>query len=188
MPCRGHDLGLGGPFEQRPVVLRGDEGGGPEFPGQAGGLGDLPAGKVGMPDIANLPLGDELAEGGQGLPDRSRRIGRVDLVEVEVVGTKAAQRVLDRAPDVAPAALGARGRPVAHVGALVPELRCQDHLVTPAGQYLAEDFLRSPAPVHVRRVEQGNARLDGRIDDRAGRVGVQPAAEVVAAEPRYGYE
>jgi Trypsin len=59
---RGHQLRLGLPLQQRPVVLRGDEGLGAGLPRHVGGIGRLPAGQVGVAEIADLALADQLAE------------------------------------------------------------------------------------------------------------------------------
>ena len=110
-PGRGDHLGLGLPFEQRPVILRGDERLRACLPGQVRGVGDLPAGEVGVPEVADLTLGDQFAQRVQGLADGRDRIGRVQLVQVEIVGAEPAQRLLDGPADVGPAALGARRGP-----------------------------------------------------------------------------
>jgi hypothetical protein len=93
----------------------------------------------------------------------------VDLVQVDVVGAQPAQRVLDRAPDVAPSALGTDRRAIAHVGALMPELGREQHLVPASTEDLADQLLRpSAATVGLGRVQERDAGVDSRVDHRAG--------------------
>ena len=189
VPGRGHQLGLGRPLQQRPLVLRGDERLGAGLPGQVRGVGGLPAGQVGMPQVAHLALGDQLGQRVQGFLDRGLRVRGVQLVEVQVVGAQPAQRGGHGAADIGPAALGPGRGPVAHVHLLMAELRGQHDLVAAAAQYLAEQFLGAAAvAVDVRGVEQGDARVDGRVHHGPGLLQVQPAAEVVTAEPGHGHE
>jgi hypothetical protein len=113
----------------------------------------------------------------------------MQLVQVDVVGAQPLERLLNRDLDVVPSALGAGGRAVTHVDLLVAEFRGQHHLVAPATQDLAErEFRAALRPVHLRRVEQRDARLDRGVHHgpRAGHV--EPAAEVVAAQSHYGHK
>ena len=137
-----------------------------------GGVGDLPAGEVGVAEVADLALGHQLVEGGQGLLDRGHRVRGVQLVQVDVVGLQPGEGLLHRDLDVAAAALGAGRRAVAHVGALVPELGGEHHLVPAALQDLAERELGRARPaVGLGGVEERDALVDGGVDDRAGLLG-----------------
>ena len=189
VPGRGHQFRFGRPLQQRPLVLRGDERLGAGLPGQMRGVGGLPAGQVRVTEVAHLALGDQLTQRVQRLLDRGLRVRGVQLVQVQVVGAQAAERGGHGAPDVGPAALGPGGGPVAHVHLLVAELGGQHDLVAAAAQQLAEHLLGTAAvAVDVRGVEQGDARVDGRVHHGPGLLQVQPAAEVVAAEPGHRYE
>jgi len=107
----------------------------------------------------------------------------VYLVQVQVVGLEPAQGPLDGTPDVGPAALGPGRGAVPHVEVLVAELRREDDLVAPPGEYLAKQFLRaSPVAVRVGRVQQRHTGLERRVHHFPGRVQAEPAAEVVAAK------
>ena len=99
-----------------------------------------------------------------------------------MVGLQALQRRVERAADeVAGAVLLIV---VVEHGA---PLRGEHDLVAPALQQLAEDRLAAAAvAVDVGRVEEGHPRLERRVHDRLRRVGVDPAPEVVAAEPDDG--
>ena len=99
-------------LQQAVVVLRADERGAVAGPGGPVGVGDLPAGEVGVAEVAHLAGADQVVERGERLLDRRARVGLVHLVEVDVVGAEPAQRRLDRADDVAPRAAGAVVRAV----------------------------------------------------------------------------
>ena len=163
------------------MVLRGDERG--AAGARVRGVRDLPAGQVRVPDVPDLALGHQLVERGDRLLDRGHRVRGVQLVQVDVVGPQPRERLLHRDLDVAAAALGARGRAVAHVRALVAELGREHDLVPAAREHLAEGEL-GPAVLAVGfgGVEERDARVDRRVDHRAGPLQVEAAAEVVAAE------
>ena len=71
----GNHLLLDGAIEERVAVLHRDEGlealplGGP------GGVGHLPAGEVGAPDVPDLALAHQLGQRLERLPDRCDRVG-----------------------------------------------------------------------------------------------------------------
>ena len=103
----------------------------------------------------------------------------MQLIEVEPVGAQAAQRILDRLHDP-PARAAALLTCIVHVHA---EFRCQHDVLAPRTQHSAHvRFRATAATIHIRRVEQGNAGVDGRMDDRAGAGLIQLGAEIVAAE------
>ena len=184
MPRRGDDVRLGLALEQRPVVLRRDERGVAVTRREVRGVGQLPAGEVRVADVPDLALGDQLAQRGEGLLDRGRQVRDVQLVQVDVVGAQPAQRSGHRAADVGSPALRPRRGPVPHVHAAAAELRGQHHLVTARAEDLAQGTLRAAAPaICVRRVEQGDPDVDGRVHHRARPVRVEAPAEVVATQP-----
>jgi hypothetical protein len=136
-------------------------------------------GEVGRADRAHRPLLDELVQSLERVGERRDAVRAVVLVEVDPVGLEAAERRLDRLADVGPRAAG--GLAVAEV---VAELRRQHDLVAPAGEGAADDLLAAAAvAVDVGGVEEGDAGVDRRVDHRARLRLVDPAAEVVAAEP-----
>src|SRR6202035_729033 len=75
------DLPLGAALKERPVILRGDERGAAGGRRGVRGVGDLPAGEVRVPEVADLPLSDKVIEGGDGLVDRGDRVWGVQLVQ-----------------------------------------------------------------------------------------------------------
>src|SRR5206468_1018323 len=96
--------------------------------------------------------------------------------EVDVVHPQAVERRAQRPSRVLARAV----EPVAHV---VAELRRQNDAVTAALEHLTEEALAVPAiAVDVGRVEEGDARVEGGIDDLTRPLQVEAAAEVVAAE------
>jgi hypothetical protein len=111
----------------------------------------------------------------------------VHLVEVDVVGLQPAQRGLDRPDDVAPRATGTEVVAVAPLHAHA-ELGGQHDLVAAALERGAQTFLGGTArgAVDVGGVEQGDAGVERGVDDLAGAVGVQFAAEVVASDADHG--
>ena len=173
LDAAGQELELGAALEQRVLVLeRGDR-------RRAGRLVELLEREVRDADRPDLAGGDQLGHRGDCLADRRDLVGPVVVEQVDMVGLEPLERAVERAPDVA--RLAARGSVVAHVAA---ELRREHHLVAAAAQELAEHPLAPAlAAVDIGRVEEGDAGGDGRIDDGAGAVNVDPAAEVVAAEP-----
>ena len=181
--ARRDDLVLDASIEQAVLVLRADE------PGQVGGprrpvrVRDLPAGEVGVAQVADLAGADQVVQRGQRLVDRGARVGLVHLVEVDVVGPQPAQRRLEGADHVPPGAAGVEVVAVqaAHVHA---ELGGQHHLVAAALECGAEALLGAAVwgAVDVGGVEQGDSRVERRVHDLAGAVDVELAAEVVAAD------
>ena len=63
-----------------------------------------------------------------------------------------------------------------------PELGRDDHVVAPAAEGGAEQLFGAPLAVHVRGVEEVHTGVDRRVDHGLGRLGTDPATEVVAAE------
>ena len=82
-----------------------------------------------MAEVPDLALSHQLVQRGQGFLDRGDRVRDVLLVQVDVIGAQPPQRLGDRTPDVGATALGAGGRPVAHVHAPAAELGGQHDLV-----------------------------------------------------------
>ena len=114
---------------------------------------------AGVADLAGV---HEVVERAERVLDGGRRVGPVDLVEVDPVGAEAAQRVLDLAHDPAPA-VARQVRPLAHRPV---ELRRQHDLVAPTGERLADDRLGLAARVHVGGVDEVDPRIEGGVDDR----------------------
>ena len=101
--------------------------------------------------------------------------GRWILVQVDVVGGQLAEAALDGAPDVlgtrAAGAIGSEG---------AAELRRDDDVLAPRAQRLGQSPL-APA-VGIGGVEEGDAGLQGGVDDRRNRVLLHAEPEVVRAE------
>ena len=173
------------------MVLAGDEARSPAGAGHEFGLGDLPAGAVGVADVADLAAGDELVEGVEGLLDRGQRVRGVELVEVDPVRAEPAQRGLRGLDDVA---AGTAGAEVVAVGAahVHAELGADHGVVAAAPEGLAQHRLAEARflAVGVGDVEEGNAGVQGGMHDGVGpllRLGgrIGPA-QVVAAKPDDG--
>jgi len=157
------------------VVLEDREARRAELPRDAVGFGQLLGGEVRASDRARLSRSHELVERAERLRDRCRRIGLVEVVEVDVIGPEPLERAVDRATDV-------RSRPIARPVAPA-ELRRENDLVATALEDLAKEAL-APASVAVdlRGVEERDTDVDGRVDDRPRGRDVEAPAEVVAAQ------
>ena len=144
------------------------------------GFYELRTGEIGASDVANLPLLDKVVERTQRLLDRRRRIGTMELIEVDPIRLQAAQARFHRRHDVA-ARRALEGALVIHRH---PELGGEDDLLSPGPENLAEQRLRSAAPaVGVGRVEQRDAEVERFVDDGAGLFQIAADAEIIAPEP-----
>src|SRR5205085_5854638 len=109
---------------------------------------------------------------------RRDAVGPVVLVEVDVLHAQPTQRRVDRLADVRPRA--ACSRAVPHVAA---ELRREQDAVAPALEHAPEQLLTAPAvAVDVGGVEEADALVERRVDDRTRLLQADAAADVVAAE------
>ena len=143
----------------------------------------IAAREVGGADRAHGPLLDELVQRLERLLERRDPVRAVVLVEVDPVGLQPPERRLDRLADVRARAAGRLA-----VAEVVAELRRQHDLVAAAGERAADDLLAAAAvAVDVGGVEERDARLERGVDHRPRRGLVDPAAEVVAAEPDDGH-
>jgi hypothetical protein len=115
---------------------------------------------------------DEVGERGQRLLDVGVRVRPVDLIEVDVVGLQAAQRVLhlghDPAPRVAPL-VGIIAHRLVHLGR-------QDDVVAAPLECLAHDLLGLAVGVGVGGVNEVDPRVKRLVDD-ADRVVVVGVAD-----------
>ena len=164
-------------LQQRIEVLGRDEAG---LAGRAPvGVGDLPAAVVGVAEVADLALGDQVVQRPQGLVYRGVGVRLMVLVEVDVVGVQAAQAVFDRLQN--PLA-----RPAALFGVLAdlhPEFGGQHDFMAALAQRLAEEFLRLRPAIDVGGVEQGDPGVEGGVHHGLGLGLIDAHAEVVAAQP-----
>ena len=178
--ARRHQLPLDAALEQVVVGLHRHERVEVQRPRRLQRLDEVPAVEVRAADVAHLPRPHQVVEGPQGLLDGRRAVHRVHLVEVEIVGLKAAQAAFELAEDVPP-------RAALHVGPRShreAELGGKDHLVPPPLERLPDDRLRVGAGVDVGGVEEVGADVDRRVDHPPRRRLVGTSAEVVRAEPQ----
>ena len=77
-------------FQQAVALLAGDESVEPEMRRGPLRLDDLPGRQGRAADVAHLALPHEVVERAQGLLDRRPRVGDVLIVEVDLVGVRAA--------------------------------------------------------------------------------------------------
>jgi hypothetical protein len=129
-------------------------------------------------EIADLARLDQVVECFEGLLQRRGVVIAVDLVEVDVVGAEPGEAVIDLGHDRLagePFAVGAGPHGVAQLGG--------DHHVVAVREVLqrpAEDLLARALRVHVRGVEEVDARVQGVADQRA-RIGLAERPDRVAA-------
>ena len=122
----------------------------------------------------------EVGERAQRLLDVGLRLGPMDLIQVDVVGAEPAQAVLHLAhysqPGVAPLVDA-----LPHVAV---HLAREHDVVAAALQRTADDLLGLPGRVHVGRVDEVDAAVDGGVDvpHAVVHVGVAPPAEHHRAE------
>jgi hypothetical protein len=84
------------------------------------------------------------------------------VVEVDVLDAEALQAGVAGRADVLGAAVDADPGPVGEP--LVAELGGQLHLVSAAGDGLADELLVGERPVHVGGVEEGDSEIEGAVD------------------------
>src|SRR6185312_173729 len=98
---------------------------------------DVPTGKIGNTQITDFPSANKIIEGAQCFLDRSLRIETVQLEKIDVIGAEAFQAAFDRLNQVK----ARRAHIIRSVAAPKGGLRGNQHLVTPALDRLAQDFL-----------------------------------------------
>jgi hypothetical protein len=160
------------PVEQVVMVLHRAETGPAVAFGHMLGLGELPREHAAGADVAGLARLHHLVQRGHGLLDRRLVVPPVDLVQVDVIGAEPPQRRVDRGEHMlagqAPV-VGALTHREVHLGG--------QHVVVPPGeepaQQVSRDLLAHAVRIGVGRVEEGDAALDGRLDDRLGGVLVE---------------
>jgi len=142
------------------------------------GVGNLPAGKVALADVAHLALFDQVVQGLQRLDDRCLGIGPMELVQIDVVRLQPPQAGFGGFDDVPPRGATLVGR-FAHGHG---EFRGDDHVVAATAEAFADEFLGLAQAVHVGGVEQRNALLERAIEDSTRLVEVDPSAKVVGTQ------
>src|SRR5205814_424833 len=164
VPAQRDHLPLLFAVQQVVVVLHGHERGPLVQPRDVARLGELPGVHAGRADVAGFSGAYDVLQRTHRLLDGGVVVPAVDLVQVDVVGTEPAQRVVDGTEDVlARQALVVRavpGRPV-HLG--------RQHVVVATREQFAEqppgDLFADAARVRVGCVEECDSLLDGAPDD-----------------------
>ena len=134
-------------------------------------LRELPGAHVGSADVAGLAGFHHVMQRFHGFLDRHGRVGSVDLIEVDEVGSEAAQAVVDLAQDRLARQAGAvRSRPHPAI-----DLGC-DHDVLAAHEILqraADDFLRGAVRIDIGGIEKIDAEVERLLDQRPALLLVQ---------------
>ena len=116
------------------------------------------------PKCLTLPCRDQLLHRAGDVLDRHVRIDAVLVEQVDAVGPQPLQRRLDHLPDVLGPAVQARLLPSPLE--LEAELGRDHHLVADRRQRLAHQLLVGERAVDLGGVEEGDAALDRRADQR----------------------
>ena len=159
-----HDLPLDLPGQQAVLRLEGHRPGHVQGAGQMHRLGQLPAGEVGQPPVADLAGPDELLQRPQGLLQRRQRVVRVNLIQVNRLEPQPMQRGIQRAGQVARRQPGAVRRVIHRHTALGGQHHGLGDIGRAACEPAADDLLRPPAAVHVRRVHHRATGLDEAVE------------------------
>ena len=157
MSALGDHAVLDSATDEAVLHLCGDEGFPAVLLAELSGLGDLPRGVVAQADMAHLSVADETVQRGEGFLDRRPVVPEMDLVEIDVVGVKPGQAIVQRFGQVA--ARGAQrvsvGRRVAKVhGAGEEPFGRNDDRIAATGNGLAYDPLAGPGVVGVGGVDE----------------------------------
>ena len=144
---------------------------------RAGGLVEQRAVEIGAPDLAHLAVVHRAIEGLEGLVDRRRLVGRVELEEIDAIGAEATQAAFHRRRDRSCARTGGQVGPIAHA-----ELGRDDDVIASRPERGAEQLLAPSSAVDVGGVEQGDTGIERGVNHGLGRGLIDPATEVVATE------
>ena len=117
--------------------------------------------KIRASDFSNLSSANEVIERAERLRNRDRRVGLMELIEIDSIGSKPPQAVFRRPSDVLRAGALAF-RVDAH-----PELRRDHHAVAASRQRMSQIDFAVRRTVDVGRVEEGDAGINGGMNDAA---------------------
>jgi hypothetical protein len=136
----------------------------------------LGGGEVRAPDLTNLPCSDEIIKRTECVRDGDRWIGLMQLVKVDVVSAKAAETGFDCLPNV-----DGVGTFVLIIQGL-PKFRGDDHVLPALTQTAAQEFLAVGRAVEIGGIKEGDARIEGGVNNCGGALLIEPRAEIIAAE------
>jgi hypothetical protein len=136
----------------------------------------LRGGEIRAADLCDLAGLHEIIHRTERVRDRDRRIGLMQLIEIDAVDAEPLQTVVAGAADVL------RSRPFTCIVHRHTELGRDDRLLPPTGERAAEEFLALRRTVDVSGVEEVDTGVERRGDDTRGRGLVNPHPEVVAAK------
>ena len=121
----------------------------------------MPAGKVGAPNVADLARAHQVIERTQGFLDRRHGVERVQLIQVDMVGTQPLQTALDRRNDMVPR--------MPHIIRPLPRperaLGGNEQLIPLPLDGSPQHRLGHTTPVDIGRVEHRHAMLETNIDE-----------------------
>jgi hypothetical protein len=177
----GEEIALDATDEHRVRGLLGDEAPEPTGAGHPLRLDDLVGGVGGAAEGDDLAGPLEVGQRRQRLLVARRRVGTVDLVEVDAIRLQPAQAVLDLPHQPPPGV-------ATHVAVLTHRRMGlggeHDVVAAASGEGCADDLLGFAGRVHVGGVDEVDAGIEGAMDDgdRVVVVAVAPGAEHHGAE------
>ena len=118
------------------------------------------------PEIADLPLPDELGHGADRVLDRCVRVDAMQIIEVDGFDPEAPQTRLAGGLGIVGPAVDAEKPPVGTAN--VAELAREDHAIAAPSDGAANQFFVASEPVDVGGVDQVDAKLDGAMDGGDG--------------------
>src|ERR1700722_17446617 len=138
-----------------------------------GELRHLPGVVVGHANVADLALGDQFAQRARRLGGRHGRVGPMHLVQVDVVHAQHGQAGVDSSAQPFRTCVANKDG----ISLAQPTFGCDHDFVAVAdaldAERLAEDMLRRPETVGLRRVEEVGTQIAGTTDRGDGGVLVE---------------
>src|ERR1700682_5791423 len=120
--------------------------------------------RLGQPEVKDLAGGDQFGHRAHCLLDRYVGVDAVLVVEVDMTDAKPLQRGIAGGPDVLGAAADAGERSVG--AAHVAKLRRHDDAVAASAECAPDELLVLERAVHVGRIEEVDAEVEGAVDGR----------------------
>ena len=110
---------------------------------------------------SDLSLAHQIRHNADDVLDGHGGVHAVLVEKIDAVRSEAAERAVDRFANMFRPAVQAGHRAVLD---LEPELGRNDHAIALAGECAGEQFLISVRPIHLGRVKECHAQLDGSVD------------------------
>src|SRR3984885_4114172 len=138
----------------------------------------MPAGEIGAGDVTYLAASYQGVQGIERLLYWGERVEAVQMIDVDVVRSEAAETRLAGMHEMQPAGADLV-RTVTHGEGGFGRY---EHLIATAGNRLTENFFRSPSRVNIGRVEEAHACFQTNVHEASGlgNIGRSPRSEKIA--------